>query len=477
MLSVGLVGGRSSMQPELFGLLFLVGFFFLRDRLVLVIGQKGARARWWLAIYVLFFALWANIHSSFFFGLMVLGLQAASRCLEGIISAYRSWDWSLEARRAWIKIRPLMMLMLLGAAAALLNPFGFGVYYLIFWVMQNINFLQMTIQEWGPTEFVRSGAIFWSYFSVSLALMSAASLLRKRLMLEGFLFLIFCGHMVFEHTRNVAVFGVATMPYFLEAWSHCRRLAPLWFKTLAALSISAVACFFFWLAAASAEHNIRIIRAKPKLNRDYINASMFPVLAFEFVERYEADLPKRIMSDWGWGGYVDWRLADNGFKVFFDGRYLFHSLMEEGMKYTDRPQAWSGFLKSRGVDLVIRSLPQTGDYMPSEAWDADASQERLLRSKTAVFYSPQEWALIWWDALSVVLVRRSAVSPHFLARREYQFWAPLDFEAVHFGLKTGRIDARGLEREMRRNYDEAGSNFINSYFFDELTRALSKQKM
>ncbi|MBI4063791.1 MAG: hypothetical protein HY401_05765 [Elusimicrobia bacterium] len=462
-IAVNLIASRANLQPELFGLLFLLIFFLLRDELL---SSKIYSARFWLflSFYFILFALWANIHSTFSFALATLGIQMAASLLDAVVDGYRSRIFWPNLRKTWPFLRRCAFLIAAGFAATLINPFGFGIYELIVKVVGDINLLQLAINEWQSAEFEFSLVFFWVYFVSGLALILMSGWPGKRLRLEALLFWMFCGCMVFEHVRNVAVFGIATLPYLITAYSEIQLKAGRWIKmagTGILLMLTVLGARNFYATAKTRTETLIVQGGVPG---PFVQTLGYPVRAFDFLDRNRYLFGLRAYLEWGWGGYAEWRAAEKGLKVFFDGRYLFHDLLDLAMTKAESPASWQSFLTDWQVNMVIRSTPKLDQYFVDETAKPGNSTDHLMRSRTALFYSPKEWALVYWDAVSLVLVRRSAVSSGFLKKHEYKIWAPLDFHAVLFGIKTGRIKPDQAIKEMRRNKLEAGDNFYNRYF-------------
>ena len=101
------------------------GFFDLRPQLVtlfavaaLLATLEWRRAPW---LWPPLFALWANLHGGYLFGLGVLGLHA----IDATESAFSDPAARSRARRIWLGV-------LAASAAAALNPWGVAIYALPF---------------------------------------------------------------------------------------------------------------------------------------------------------------------------------------------------------------------------------------------------------------------------------------------------------------------------------------------------------
>lgn len=458
VLIAGLISPRASMQPELLGLLFLVFFFYLRDRLLARDGRLAG------LLYSALFVLWANIHASFIYALGLLGLQIVARLF---LLFNRRFNGSSPELSLYVEIQRLAALLGLGFFAALINPYGFKLYGFIASVVRDSPFISQAIAEWHPIEFEWGAVPFWLYNIFGLWLIGHASWRQRELQVEALFVWLACGLMAFAHNRNAAVFAVSSLPYLARCSVMIMR--PPWLRLAPLVYIFFLTVLGFFAASTHlvrAKNVLFLAWRRPDYFSFYIAQKAFPVKAFDFISRHKELLSLHAMTEWGWGGYAQWRAGAQGLKIFWDGRYLFHNLLRQASFMAQAPKTWNLFLSAWRVDLIVRPRPTDGEYFPVAMALPGSPAAHLLRTKTALYYDPRDWALIWWDETSVVLARRSALPKNFLTRHEYRFRAPLDFHLLSFQAKQGAIDINLLAREMRRNQAQAGPNFFNRYFLD-----------
>jgi hypothetical protein len=134
VLSLPIVG---TARPQLFGLVGMA--------LALLAWSLVARGRrhplYWLPLVM---ALWANLHGSFVLGLVVLGAAAIGQM----------WDVGRRCGHvpaAWRapSVRRLRMLVMVSAAATMLNPAGPALWWNVLRFGNSANLAD--ISEWGPT--------------------------------------------------------------------------------------------------------------------------------------------------------------------------------------------------------------------------------------------------------------------------------------------------------------------------------------
>jgi hypothetical protein len=109
----------------------LLGMALLAVTLLLVADRRAHPGRLWAVPLIVL--VWANIHGSFFLGPVVLGLAWLEDVHDGVPNRHRS-----------------LVLAGVSAAAALVNPFGVGVWAYAAGLSTN-SFVTSRISEWQPT--------------------------------------------------------------------------------------------------------------------------------------------------------------------------------------------------------------------------------------------------------------------------------------------------------------------------------------
>ena len=95
----------------LFGWLCMVGLLLVLDHF-----QRTGKGLWLLPPL---FALWINLHGSWIFGMVVLGLTIAAGLVQG--------EWGLVVARRWSpqELKKLLLALAASMAALFVNPFGY----------------------------------------------------------------------------------------------------------------------------------------------------------------------------------------------------------------------------------------------------------------------------------------------------------------------------------------------------------------
>jgi hypothetical protein len=405
----------NDLRPENASLLF---FLLILSRLeaARLEGRESARRAEFLGTAALF-ALWANLHAGFVYGLGLLGLYGAAAA------------WRTRSPRA---LAPAAV----GAAAVLVNPYGLRVWTVPWEHWAAIGDLQRYLLEWQEATVLSPWlAPLWALMVLSFA---ALALRRAR-----------AGSAPFEHAALLSALAwsaashVRTAPYFAAAAvlvlasSLEAALAP---RARRALGLAgALAAVWFVVAL------YRPVFARGAFGFD---PQYVPARAARFLESERDGLKaKRLFNPWHWGGYLGWRL-DGTVPVFADGRYIFHDLLAPMYDATKSPDAYGAFLDAHRVELaVVQRLQQ---YAPMSVERKGGSREMVMRPFYLFFYPRESWALVHFDDRALVFARRSAFDPAWVKAREYRWFRPDDLRAAQLDVLDGRAPFAAVAAEANR---------------------------
>ncbi|MDE2292031.1 MAG: hypothetical protein KGL53_08105, partial [Elusimicrobia bacterium] len=163
-----------------------------------------------------------------------------------------------------------------------------------------------------------------------------------------------------------------------------------------------------WAAPGTALFFLAWLGWRDCLHPRFFDPAPFPVAAVDFVAAQgPAFAHRRVYNEWGWGGYLEWRLGPEQ-RVFFDGRYIFHPLLAEERRAEATPRDWRALLDRWGVEwALVVNRPHLVE-LPGGRW---VEHYRL-------YFSDAEWALVHEDAAARVYVRRAAFPSDWVAARE-----------------------------------------------------------
>ncbi len=399
----------NDIRPENFSVLFFLLLFYVLE------GRRlGKRA---VKNYPLWsaglFALWANLHGGFVFGLGLLGLYGAA-------DFFRHRKTDLPAALA------------AGASAVLLNPFGIQVYSVAAAHAQQAGGLGAYLKEWQEASVLS----YWLWPFWGLVFTAFFAVLRRQLKtrdvpVEHWAALCALGLYAELHVRAVVYFAAVAVPVAAASLSLGGKFKRLWAWGAAAVTAVFMGALIF-----------TELRSPRAVSQRFIAPG-----AVGFLDRHRGVLGGlKLFNPWHWGGYFGFRLHPD-YPVFFDGRYLFHHMLPAAYAAAESPEAHEKFLSRHGVGLA--AVEWTPQFSQMKAYGKKG--EFVLSRPFYVFFFPkQEWALVYWDAKALVFVRRSAAPAQWLREHEYTVFRLRDYEAADRLIKEGVVEKSLLLSEIDR---------------------------
>ena len=196
MLAISL--GVVSIGPRmlLFGWLCMVVLLILLD-----VYRRSGRGLW--AIPPLFL-LWINLHGSWSFGMVVLGIFIASGLVEG--------EWGLVVARRWdrLQLRNLLLAGVASFALLFVNPFGYKLVMYPFEVALRQQTAVQYVEEWQPLDLSTGDGKL--ALLVIFAIMASLLLSRRRWRLDVALLIAFALWTALSHTRFLFFLGLIAAP-------------------------------------------------------------------------------------------------------------------------------------------------------------------------------------------------------------------------------------------------------------------------
>ncbi len=412
--SAGMIAS-SDIRPELFSLFLFLALLLELERLRL---GKITHPFWNAAGLFCLFALWANLHAGFVFGLFLLACCAAGELLRRRLAAFRDcFGWGVVA-----------------FFGTLCNPYGLGPYRVLLEHWLRRAEFQGFIQEWQPTAW--GNAFHWPFWVLLGAFLYKVYRARKRelplgLTLAGLYF----GLGAVSHTRLSAYFTCTAVPLLFILAGPPRPAARLGYGAAAAVYAGFLAWTFpnlSWRGAFDDRHVPR--RAAAFLDKEYAATSGL-----------------RAYNPWEWGGYLGWRLYP-WYKVFGDGRYIFHSQLSASAEAVKDAGRWRDFLEEHGLNAAL--LHNLDTRFLTRRGYPDGTSRDFARPWYLAFMPRERWALVYWDEKALYFVSRRAVPEKWLAEHEYRWLRPKDDAAFADALERGEIPAGALALERERHARE-----------------------
>jgi hypothetical protein len=262
------------------------------------------------------FALWANLHMQFIYGLAVLGLFLAEVLLSQLSS------FTPAARRPDISPRRISLLLLTCLVATLITPYHFRVYIPIFEVVGQTGAFQL-ILELLPI-FFRDLA---DWLALGLAIVAAFVLGWQRTWLPFPTLLLLMGtFLAFRARRDVWVLVLAAL-FIISEFGWFVRTEPSY-----GLTKLRVICVIVALTVT-----IYVIGLRRQISEQQLESVVeqtFPVAAVKFINEKNYSGP--LYNHFNWGGYLIWALPK--LLVSMDGRMNVHG----DQRIAQSVSTWSG---------------------------------------------------------------------------------------------------------------------------------------
>jgi hypothetical protein len=331
--------------------------------------------------FAILFAVWVNLHGGFVYGLVLIGIFLAAAVIDALRSSGGPWRSAAVRRYAGA--------LGLGAASALANPWGVGVYRHIVSMFGDHYIIDHTA-EFASPDFHDLASKF---FLILLVAVMAAAFLNRRAPTVTVLMTVAGVYLALVHQRNATLFGLTALPlvamHLDPAWRSARFLGKLRRGAEAGAKGASTAA---WVGAVSALA-IALGAAHGRVgSRQWVGNAFSPErlpMAAVAAAR-SAGLTGRVFSDFGWGGYLLYAWPEQ--KVFIDGGTDFYGgdlMRNYGIIRTIEP-GWWDLVRQWNFALMI------------------VSPEAPIASELTRDHGWRYW---YCDRTAVVLLRGDVVAP------------------------------------------------------------------
>lgn len=425
--------GRFFTRPEIFTWLWLAGCM-----LSLECVRRGRHKLFFVP--ALMIVPWVNMHGAWPAGLALLGLTCGGetalawlrrREATGRLPFVGGHEPLPRATILW-----LWTAFGLAIVATLANPFGVYIWEVPFKLASTPD-VHRVIAEWH-----RPGLQHWldpQHVGAYVALL-ACVLAWRALRLTDALTVAFFGFLSLTAVRHIAVAMLIVAPtvaaLLTVLWQRTARQTPRLdrlSRPSAGIAATAVLCALcVWLALG------------PRFERFGVRLDdrAYPVAATAFLERNSLD--GNVFNSYSYGNYLLYARYPRN-RVFIDGRVDMYGI--EPLRLFERVLSaapdWQEILRGHSVDICVLEI-------------ARPPEPAILRA----LHRSRDWALVYWDDLSAVYVRRCDRFQAFLAATYVYSIYPRDFDPA---LAETPERLRKAEQDYRRRFAEAPGSVMAMY--------------
>jgi hypothetical protein len=363
------------VRPQMFSLLFASIFLAILDNYTRN-GRK--RCLWWLVPLTV---CWVNMHAGFALGICLILLTIVGLGAESFLSRGE------PLKIVWRIIRPLSVILFVCLAVVMVNPNGIRIYSYPFETL-NSHAMMKYIGEWSSPDFHEP--MFQPLALLIFSTFGALALSRKRVSLRELLLLVATGVAALRSGRNVPFFALVAIPLLAEHswdWINGQRWGQ-WLtrpeKREAGKNAAIKVTLNIALLVVVPLGMVLTRVAKSASNQPLVNSQQFPAAAVDYLTSQE--LPQPIYNEYGWGGYLIWRLYPN-YRVYIDGRADVYgdTFLEEFLMVHSGETRWQETLNRYGIRTVLVK--------------PDAAIASLLRQDAG-------WQKVFEDSQAVIFVKR-----------------------------------------------------------------------
>lgn len=426
---------RMILRPELFTFVALLLLLELLDRL----RSRPGRDAWKpvLAMAALTVA-WANLHGAALLSPVVAGLH-----LLGC---------RLQPPRSAPPLGRVLGVPAVLLAATLINPYGYHVLLVSFGISSAMRGLPGTNAEWAPQWLAPQ-----PYFLLGVAAVAGLAVLARRrapgVDLATGLVALALTAVAATAVRHQALFFIGSAPFAARALAGvvaAGRPAPRRSPLPRYAALATCALIILWTLLPPSSGWLRPRQGAFTFGLG-IEPGRFPEAAGDFLERHPEIGP--LYNTFAWGGYQLWRFYPPR-QVFQDGRMeLVPGFLNEIGAARADGRAWEELMLRHGVDGALVRYEER--LRPVLAM-GDGGEPRLTghRTANALLFPRPLYALVYWDDVGMLLVRRTPERATWLAASEYRQVDPEDLAWTLERAASSPAFADGALRDVERRLGE-----------------------
>ena len=404
--------------------------------------------------------LWANSHASInlmfvpFLSFIVGGFlqRYLNKVVYGSQFTVHGEQSTVSHEMSASQLKTIALIFLASFIASLISPYFISQYGLGAQVLASDWFKQEIMELRPPTwESFKAPFIMAPVLILSLILSWVTAYRSRRVSpvseqhLIHLLLVVPFIYLSFTALRFVFLLGIVAGPVLARNLSAYLHDSELWNRISRKRIALFVVAIWVVLYAALGLTAVEPFEQKGKEFGFGVNYSTIPEGALKYMDR--RNITGRVFNLFQWGGYITWRDFPRR-TVFVDPRgYIPTDLLEKMDIARRRASLLDELHLKYGFESILVGYP---------VFDKEAESE--IHSESDVSMSHPGWALVYWDDLSLLYLRRDGRYADAVKEDEYRFIKPGN------GIYSARSklhDAAyrdNLIKELQRNITETGSS-------------------
>jgi tetratricopeptide (TPR) repeat protein len=387
--------------------------------------------------------VWANTHPS-----AIVGIVPFAAVLGGglVLRLWETWrPRSVPAAPSWRQLATVTGTLAAIVAAAALNPYTWDALLLPFRIATDLPWFRQEVFELQPPRLATSPAPF-----VIVALLAvtfaAYGVVTRRLPIIAIALVLPFINLGLTAIRFVFLLAIVAAPMLARHLNAIADRCPgAWASRVWQAGASAAA------TVAAAAVVLAVLQVHPfgdarKVIGAGVNTRYVPEAALAYLDRNRIE--GRLFNAFHWGGYIAWRDFPRR-SAIIDGRgNVTPELLEEIHFARVYPHHLDRLQAAYGIDAAVVDYP---------SYSGDRVEDVIGPDADAGLASPA-WALVYWDDVALVYLRRGGRHAAVIARDEYRHVRPANGAA---GIARARNDPRrvsGVLADLERNVRETGSS-------------------
>ncbi|MBI1910597.1 MAG: hypothetical protein HYS21_01195 [Deltaproteobacteria bacterium] len=412
-------------RPELFTYVFAAIFICLLEKFRTEEKQGGLSERKYLFAMPAIMVVWANAHSGAIFGIIILGAYAFSEFVSAIFKSRNPFKDP--------KVISVLLISFITFIAGFINPNTYNAYLYPFVALKSMKGAGINVAEFTPPTWQTDYLFF-----IFLAISSVIILINiKRASIAHLLLFALFSVTSLRFSRNIAFWAIISVPIIsLYADELKNRFCK---RNINGIIPAVLVAIIVVLSAAPYVYGT--------MKNGWLGAGVkerwFPEGAVQFIN--ENRIEGNMYNSYEFGGYLIWRTYPQR-RVFIDGRNdVYPELMVE-----QRMLGALGFeniIDKFNINYALFSFTQGNpEYINPDP------------------YFGQGLALVYWDDVAMVFVKRTPENSALIERFEYRAVKPADSQFAFTDLNN----ADALVSELQRNISANPSGWRNHMLLGNL---------